>query len=304
MGEERIDDSGDCVGEERLWLFFEEKLDEEESKKTQEHLSGCAACAERWGEISALGKLLRRGRPLRSEEVRLAQNAVRLHFRRRNMARAVTGLALAAGFILTVVILKGVAGPEPRAPRPKLIAERNGELPAQSREARSPAGRSGGSPEKKAGKGESSAGSEGDRFKLKCGASCDLAEGSVGEALLDSERACVFRLESGRARFEVPPGTNFSVETPDARVEVLGTIFVVDFSSESGTTEVSVERGEVGLFSLRGELLCRIPAGMRASTASLPGKTALPPGLEEPTPLDSSAPPGTPRRTTDLPEKR
>ena len=306
MSEERIEGSAECPGEERLWLLFDGELFEEESKEVREHLSACARCAETWNEIRALGRLLDRDRPSYVAEAHLAERALTAHFRRRFFTRAAAAAALAAGFLLAIAVFGRFHPPDSAGPGPESVAQWDGTSSGPKTEAkgflrRAPLAAG----EKK--KVRSGSGVENrNRVRLKCGASCELTEGSVGEALVDSERACVYRLEKGRARFEVPHGTNFSVETPDARVEVLGTIFTVVFQEASRATEVSVERGVVALFSLSGKLLCRIHPGLSASTSSFRGKNASRSGSlpEEPIPLGTGPPAGRAERATDIPEKR
>jgi hypothetical protein len=110
-------------------------------------------------------------------------------------------------------------------------------------------------------------------------------------------------LEHGEAFFEVIPGVGrqFSIVTPDARVQVSGTQFSV---RRNGHTEIVVSSGEVRVSNDKGETLVTAGNGTTARKASAPAK---------PKPVDTDAitawrraidPPETPRFRYDFEDAR
>ena len=77
---------------------------------------------------------------------------------------------------------------------------------------------------------------------------------TIEELLKQGERSSLamrgIRLLLGKARFEIKQGGKFMVETPSARIDVKGTIFVVDVDS-TGKTDVAVIEGVVNVVPLK-----------------------------------------------------
>ena len=117
---------------------------------------------------------------------------------------------------------------------------------------------------------------DGSRAELP-GARSDL------EVLENSEHRISLRLEAGRAHFDVVPNPSrsFSVEAAPYRVEVIGTIFDVERTTES--VSVGVTRGKVRVYGPNGaEDLVAGQSRRFARTVTAAVKPPAEPAVEEP----------------------
>lgn len=105
------------------------------------------------------------------------------------------------------------------------------------------------------------AAAEAERFDLSDGSAVELSAGATLRATTNTGHHVALEMESGRATFEVAPGgpRRWSVDAGLARVEVLGTIFTVDSSTER--VAVEVDRGRVRVRSPH------LPGGLRVLAA-------------------------------------
>ncbi len=287
-----------CYTEEQWWQLNDGFLDAEPSAAMDAHRRACPRCAALWGEIRTIDGGLRALAPKEERCNFIAVSAVGTHLRHRALRRIVRVSAVAAG-IAAAVLLVSVFVPRQDAGDGSVV-----------RTTPAPAGVLGESAD---GIAPPAADDNADSPETLPRAAMQFAWGTVSAITSPDALAVVrnardsfcARLSRGSARFEVDPaaGTAVAIETPDAVIEVVGTVFSVAVRDEGRLrTEVTVERGKVRVVHEGEAVIVVAGESFPPRPAEIPG-TPPPsvdtPGIDVPSP---QAQPESPSGTTiDMP---
>jgi len=230
-----------CYTEEQWWQLNDGLLDAGPSAAMDAHRRACPRCAALWGEIRRIEGGLRAIAPQEERCNLIAASAVGTHLRRLVLRRCARVTAAAAGIAAAVLLVSVFAS---RAPEDEGLVARTAPAPADA-----PGGAADGAAPFAANGG---AGSPETPPPAEMQFAWGTVSGITAPAAFTVVRAAgdsfCARLARGAARFEVDPaaGTAVAVETPDAVIEVVGTVFSVAVRDEGRSrTEVVVERGTV-----------------------------------------------------------
>jgi hypothetical protein len=213
-------------------------------------------------------------------------------------SRVVPALALAAAIALLVAGVGWFAGTRNNAPAASLqLTTRSGEVHQESGGARSAIGAGAklalapGVTIETSRRGDA-------ELRTATGQSIELLE-NTRVAVLDARpgKASTLRLERGRVRCVVPrlePGETFTIITPDARIEDLGTVFSVSVSGSGADakTAVHVEQGVVVVHHQSATVRLTQRQSWQVSSAPAPEPQAA---VQAPERADAPAGSATPR---------
>ena len=275
-----------CCDERQLWLLYDGRLSRSEEEALRSHVARCDACGARWKDVVALGGDIQSLGPDHEQAARLAQQVVARHIRRRRLVRMSAVGALAAGVVAALVLASALLPDTGSAPpggyRERPVVQRNGT--ATGERGKQPA--RGPEPTDDRLRTEEDEINERDALVFAWGRITGLSERKSFSVVRDTSREFLAEMTGGAARFEVTPraGAHVRVRTPDALVEVVGTVFTVRVTGPEGQeqTEVDVERGKVRI-SVNGRTTIVRAGGSYPATVAADAPASPDPVVPKPT---------------------
>lgn len=270
-----------CYTEEQWWQLSDGLLDAGQADAMTAHRRACPRCAALWGEIRRFEGGLCALAPEGERCDRIAARAVGTHLRRRVLRRIARVTAAEAGSAAAILLVAVLVPPKAKDERPLA-----GTTPGAPRAADDVAATSAPAPPAGAGARETP-----EEMRFPWGTVSEVTAPAAFTIVRAAGDVFCARLARGSARFEVDPaaGTAVAIETPDAVIEVVGTVFSVAVRDEGRIrTEVTVERGTVRIVH-GGEVLIVAAGG------------SFPPRVREAPP---APPPGGGAPSIDVPSSR